>query len=53
MPGTFKVSGIYIRNKHKREEFSQKYNAPIFEYTFRAKTQVLENSKAVCYAEAR
>ena len=31
MPDTFKVSGIYIRNKQKREEFSQKYNAPIFD----------------------
>ena len=31
MPDTFKVSGIYIRNKQKREEFSQKYNTPIFD----------------------
>lgn len=31
LPDTFKVSGIYIRNKQKREEFSQKYNAPIFD----------------------
>lgn len=31
MPDIFKVSGIYIRNKQKREEFSQKYNAPIFD----------------------
>lgn len=31
MPDSFKVSGIYIRNKQKREEFSQKYNAPIFD----------------------
>lgn len=30
-PDTFKVSGIYIRNKQKREEFSKKYNAPIFD----------------------
>lgn len=29
MPDTFKVSGIYIRNKQKREEFSQKYNVKI------------------------
>ncbi|MGN0494532.1 MAG: Gfo/Idh/MocA family protein [Acutalibacteraceae bacterium] len=31
LPDTFKVSGIYIRNKQKREEFSKKYNAPIFD----------------------
>ena len=31
MPDTFKVSGIYIRNKQKREEFSKKFNAPIFD----------------------
>lgn len=30
MPDTFKVSGIYIRNKQKREELLKKYNAPIF-----------------------
>ena len=30
MPDTFKVSGIYIRNRQKREEFSKKYNTPIF-----------------------
>ena len=26
MPDTFKVSGIYIRNKQKREELAEKYN---------------------------
>lgn len=31
MPDIFKVSGIYIRNKQKREEFSKKFNAPIFD----------------------
>lgn len=31
MPDTFKVSGIYIRNNQKREEFSKKFNAPIFD----------------------
>ena len=31
MPDTFKVSGIYIRNKQKQSEFSKKYNAPIFD----------------------
>lgn len=31
LPDTFKVSGIYIRNRQKREEFSKKYNAPIFD----------------------
>ena len=31
IPDTFKVSGIYIRNKQKREEFSEKYNVPIFD----------------------
>ena len=31
MPDAFKVSGIYIRNKQKREEFSKKYNATIFD----------------------
>ena len=31
MPDTFKVSGIYIRNKQKQGEFSKKYNAPIFD----------------------
>ena len=31
LPETFKVSGIYIRNKQKREEFSKKYNAPMFD----------------------
>ena len=31
MPDAFKVSGIYIRNRQKREEFSKKYNAPIFD----------------------
>ena len=31
MPDTFKVSGIYIRNKQKQREFSKKYNAPIFD----------------------
>lgn len=30
MPNTFKVSGIYIRNKQKQEEFSEKYSVPIF-----------------------
>ena len=29
MPDTFKVSGIYIRNKQKREEFAEKYNVKI------------------------
>lgn len=31
MPDTFKVSGICIRNRQKREEFSKKYNVPIFD----------------------
>lgn len=31
LPDTFKVSGIYIRNRQKREEFSKKYNVPIFD----------------------
>ena len=31
MPDIFKVSGIYIRNKQKREEFSKKYDVPIFD----------------------
>ena len=31
LPDSFKVSGIYIRNKQKQEEFSKKYNAPIFD----------------------
>lgn len=31
MPDAFKVSGIYIRNRQKREEFSKKYNTPIFD----------------------
>ena len=31
MPDNFKVSGIYIRNKQKQEEFLKKYNAPIFD----------------------
>lgn len=31
IPETFKVSGIYIRNNQKREEFSEKYNIPIFD----------------------
>ncbi|MEE1007091.1 MAG: Gfo/Idh/MocA family oxidoreductase [Acutalibacteraceae bacterium] len=31
MPDTFKVSGIYIRNKQKQAEFSKKYNVPIFD----------------------
>ena len=31
MPNTFKVSGIYIRNKQKQEEFSEKYSVPIFD----------------------
>lgn len=31
MPDSFKVSGIYIRNRQKREEFSKKYNTPIFD----------------------
>ena len=31
MPNTFKVSGIYIRNKQKQEEFSKKYDVPIFD----------------------
>lgn len=31
MPDAFKVSGIYIRNKQKREEFSKKYGVPIFD----------------------
>ena len=31
MPDTFKVSGIYIRNKQKQAEFSTRYNVPIFD----------------------
>ena len=31
MPNTFKVSGIYIRSKQKQEEFSKKYDVPIFD----------------------
>ena len=31
LPDTFKVSGIYIRNRQKREGFSKKYNTPIFD----------------------
>ena len=31
LPNTFKVSGIYIRNKQKQGEYSKKYNAPIFD----------------------
>lgn len=31
LPDIFKVSGIYIRNKQKREEFSKKYSVPIFD----------------------
>ena len=31
LPNTFKVSGIYIRNKQKQAKFSEKYNAPIFD----------------------
>ena len=31
LPDIFKVSGIYIRNRQKREEFSKKYNTPIFD----------------------
>lgn len=31
MPNTFKVSGIYIRNKQKWEEFSKKYDVPVFD----------------------
>ncbi len=31
MPDTFKVSGIYIRNKQKQAEFSKKYNVPIID----------------------
>lgn len=31
LPKKFSVSGIYIRNKQKQEEFSKKYNAPIFD----------------------
>lgn len=30
VPEKFTVSGIYIRNEYKRQEFSKKYNAPIF-----------------------
>lgn len=31
LPDTFRVSGIYIRNRQKREEFSKKYGVPIFD----------------------
>lgn len=31
LPKEFSVSGIYIRNAEKRNEFSQKYNVPIFD----------------------
>lgn len=31
LPDIFKVSGMYIRNRQKREEFSKKYNTPIFD----------------------
>lgn len=31
MPDIFKVSGIYIRNKQKQEEISEKYSVPIFD----------------------
>ncbi len=31
LPDTFKVSGIYIRNRQKQEEFSKKYNVPILD----------------------
>ncbi len=31
VPEKFSVSGIYIRNPKKREEFSKKYNVPIFD----------------------
>lgn len=31
VPDTFSVSGIYIRNKGKRQEFAKKYNVPIFD----------------------
>lgn len=31
VPEKFSVSGIYIRNPEKREEFSKKYNVPIFD----------------------
>ena len=31
LPQKFSVSGIYIRNINKREEFSKKYNVPIFD----------------------
>ncbi|MBO4432497.1 MAG: Gfo/Idh/MocA family oxidoreductase, partial [Clostridia bacterium] len=30
-PERFKVSGVFIRNPQKREEFSKKYNIPIFD----------------------
>ena len=31
VPDTFSVSGIYIRNEYKRQEFSKEYNVPIFD----------------------
>ncbi len=31
VPDTFSVSGIYIRNESKRQEFAKKYNVPIFD----------------------
>jgi len=31
VPEKFSVSGIYIRNESKRQEFSKKYNVPIFD----------------------
>ena len=31
LPEKFSVSGVYIRNKEKRREFSGKYNFPIFD----------------------
>lgn len=30
VPQLSKVSGIYIRNEHKRREFAQKYEVPVF-----------------------